>query len=103
VNPQFIAGGLIILVAAGGLFTVTQFDVRNPFNVLDTDDVPCEYQTVEINGQTFTSKSEFRDGVEQRGGNWTEIDTQLEFRVSDGTLEYRAGPDLCEQLRGGTQ
>jgi hypothetical protein len=59
----------------------------------------CSFQPVTVENQTFSSISEFKQGVERNGGDWSEVNESVRFRVEDGTLQYKLNETNCEQLQ----
>jgi hypothetical protein len=75
----------IILVLIG---MMAQF---GPFSGLDTSN--CEWQTLEIDGQTFSSVPEFRESWNRNSDTeFSKIEELFEFRTQSGTVEYRGCP-----------
>lgn len=99
-NPQIIAVGLIIIVAAGGIAVtqVTDFEVQE-FSFIDSDS-DCTWTTFESpNGETFSSKGELFTAYEQATGNSSSaLKQQADFRVQNGVVQSRT----CVVKSGGS-
>ncbi len=59
----------------------------------------CEFSPVTVDNQTFSSVSEFKQGVEQRGGDFSQIQSRVDFRVQSGVLEYKLQDSECEDMQ----
>lgn len=86
-NLQMIIAGLGLVLVLGGGYLVTE-NIDGQFSFLDSG-ISCEYQVVDIEGQTFSSEAEFKSAVQANRGNWTEIRSTVAFRTRDGRLEYK--------------
>jgi len=94
-NLPIAAVALSLIVVIGGGYAATQvFDVES-FNVLDQT-ADCEYQAVSVDGDVYGSESEFRDAVQANGGNWTRLQSRVEFRTQNGVLQYKLNEETCE-------
>lgn len=56
----------------------------------------CDWQTVEIDGQTFDSEDDLRVVAEAEGVNFDEVFGDTEFQESGGELEFR--PEVCGEV-----
>ena len=56
----------------------------------------CDWQTVEIDGQTFASEDDLRAAAESEGVDFDDVFGDTDFRESGGELEFR--PEVCGEV-----
>ena len=76
---------------AAAILVLAVFAPGGVLSLLDTD--TCDWQVVEIEGETYDSLDELRDEADRRGADFDELFGDIEFRERGGVLEYR--PDVC--------
>lgn len=95
VDLKILVGGIALLALMG--FLVTSTDTFSTFDL----DGGCSYQTVEIEGQTFSSLDELKQGYQERGVDFSKIKEKVSFRVEDGVLEYKPSDCGKSTVEGG--
>jgi len=84
-NNIYMYIGVAALVAAGFLF------IGPDIGGLSFGSVSCTYETLEIEGQQFTTLDAFKQAAEENGLPFDELEDQYDFRdPSDGPVQYRA-------------
>lgn len=79
-------GAVIVLAAA-------LFFLSGPLSTFDLGG-DCEWQTLELDGQTFSSKEEVKQFVNsKKEGAWERFQKAVEMRVRDGVVQYK--PPSC--------
>ena len=85
-------GLLFILLIIGAIGIVAVSD--DPLAFIAPEG--CDWQKVEIDGQTFASEDDLRAAAEAEGVDFDEVFGDTEFRESSGELEFR--PEVCGEV-----
>lgn len=100
-GTKIIAG--VIIAAFAAVAVVVAGPGIDSLSFLDGDSssVTCGWQTLNVNGTTYSSIDELSQAAEEHGTSLEKMREQAEFRVRDGVVQFRPTNIDCGAQHGG--